>query len=507
MIRITIESACGSDVAIVGAGPSGATAATYLARAGLKVILIERCTFPRDKVCGDFVGPAALVELKRIGITDLPQYKNTNIIYEAALYLDGKELISNPIPNIDGLPPYGRTIPRVLLDKWIFESAKEAGADVLEGYRIKGFERQNDGIKLEVEGPEGIKILKTRMLIGADGSNSTVSRLLRGRSSTRSDRIIGVRAYFKGVDAFQDRAELYFTAESFPGYCWLFPVDNSTANVGVGMALDTLPRSGVHLKDLLIQLLNKDPILRSRLGHAQMVGKIGSWPLTTYNPLHPIVDNRIMLIGDAAGLVNPLNGEGIQYALLSARWASQVAIASLAKNNLTREALSAYSIQVENELRYSVALSNLIVRMIRNRSLNPVWLRALNIIAARARRDPDYARITGGVLAGLIPTTDAFSLKVISRTIEQAAVSTSFDAAVSLLRGPKHLKKMSIGAAELGLGFTYSAVRHPVDFIKWGLGSAASAAELANQVSKHVLKQPRNSEMDEGVPEIRFTIG
>jgi flavin-dependent dehydrogenase len=120
------------DVVVVGAGPAGAATAAHLARRGLSVILVDRQQFPRDKVCGDFVGPVALRELHRLGITDLPEYRQSNVIQSAAIHLDGKPLMSCPIPNVQGLPSYGRVVPRMVLDRWIVQAARAAGAHVLE---------------------------------------------------------------------------------------------------------------------------------------------------------------------------------------------------------------------------------------------------------------------------------------------------------------------------------------------------------------------------------------
>ena len=491
MVHIRIEPDFDSDIVIVGAGPAGATAAFHIARSGLKVILIDKQTFPRDKVCGDFVSPVALLELKKLGITDLPEYRKTNVINQASLYLDGKKLISRSIPNFEGLPPFGRTIPRLMLDKWIFDSACKAGAHVLEGFRVTKFQMLSDGIKLLIEGADGVRILRTKLVIGADGSNSTVSRFLRGNPPHSDDLIIGVRAYFEGVEGQPDQAELYFTSDSFPGYCWLFPISESRANVGVGMVLNTIPRTSNQLRELLTRLITEDTALSSRLSNATMVGRIGSWPLTTYNPRLPIVGDRIMLTGDAAGLINPLNGEGIQYALLSGRWASDVVISCFQRNDFSKESLSAYSDRVETELRYDLALSGMIVQLIRNRSLNPIWLQALQIITARARIDPDYANITGGILAGLIPSSDAANLKIITSTLEQAALSMGLKTVMNIVRGPKHLTKVSLETAEMGFEIAYDGMRHPVDFLKWGFGSATSIAEFANQISKHAIESSK----------------
>lgn len=493
MVCIRIEPQIDSDVIIVGAGPAGATAATYIARAGLKVILVERQKFPRDKVCGDFLGPAALVELKMLGITDLPQYRRTNIIRRAALYLDGKQLISSSIPDVEGLPPYGRVIPRMKLDEWIFDAAREAGAYTLDGFYSIRFETHNDSITVIVEGPNGVRNLRTRLLIGADGSSSIISSLLRNQPSPSTARIIAVRAYFEDVDGPPEQAELYFTSESFPGYCWLFPTSWNSANVGVGMVSNTIPRMTVHLRELLVQIIEKDAALRRRLHQARMVGKIVSWPLMTYNPRLPIVSDRIMLVGDAAGLINPLNGEGIQYALLSGRWAAGIAVSCAAQNDFSQVALSTYSARIEKMLRCNMALSSLIVQFIRNRTLNPIWLYALKIIVARAQIDPDYAQITGGILAGVAPAIDALSFKTISGTLEQAAISTGFRSIIHILRGPRHLTKVGMDSAHAGFEMAYHTMQHPVDLLKWSAGLATSVAELASQVAKDVSKPAKEN--------------
>ncbi len=488
-VRLSIKPDFDADVIIVGAGPAGASAAYHLGSLGHKVILLDKQKFPRDKVCGDFVGPTALLELRKLGITEWDEYKQSNIVQRASLYLDGKQLISELIPSIPGLPKFGRVIPRIQLDDWIMNAARKVGVKFLENHSVCAYKQLPDGICLEVKHQGKTLQLNSKVLIAADGSNSTITRQLREHTTSNTDRIVAVRAYYENVTCYPDEAELYFNASSFPGYYWLFPTGGGNANVGVGMVLETLPKTNKGLKQLLNQLIENDPVLSSRLKNSRMVTKIAGWPLNTYNHKLPITDDRLVLIGDAAGLINPLNGEGIQYAMLSGRWAAETVNDALRKNSLQRNALYAYEKKVQKELRYDMALASMIVQLIRNRTLNPVWLTALQIIATRARTDPDYAAITGGVLAGLIPASSVISQKVIGGTLQQAAISLGISTALKTMYSPRKTLKNGINTARASLDIAWYTIQHAPSTLGWSLGVTAGATELVGQIIADVYRK------------------
>src|ERR1700730_3462853 len=241
MVYVALKPSYDADVIIAGAGPAGAAAACHLTRAGASVILLDRMTFPRDKVCGDFVGPSALIELDSLGISEMDGFARTNIARRAALYIDGEALIARPFPVIEGMPSFGRVIPRLALDNFIVEAARSAGARVMEGYSLAGFAAAGDAVAVEAANSKGHFTLCCRQLIGADGGSSTVARLMRGSAPPRRDRFIASRAYFANVEGPDDQLDVYFGHSSFPGYCCLFPTGNGEANVGLGMALETWP--------------------------------------------------------------------------------------------------------------------------------------------------------------------------------------------------------------------------------------------------------------------------
>jgi flavin-dependent dehydrogenase len=206
----TVEPHIDSKVIIVGAGPAGAAAAFYIAKTGHSVLLLERQSFPREKVCGDFVGPAAIKELQRMGVTEKSEFKKTNLINKAAVFLDGKELISHPMPQTPDFAENGRVIPRKKLDNWVLKAAKDAGANVLENVLVTGYQVEKDAVKVSVKDAKGRRVFTCSLLIGADGTNSQIATTLRGHPLPRANRIVGVRGYYENVAGPADRADLHF---------------------------------------------------------------------------------------------------------------------------------------------------------------------------------------------------------------------------------------------------------------------------------------------------------
>ena len=480
-LRIREGSPIDVDVAIVGAGPAGAAAAYHFTRAGFRVVLIDQRRFPRDKVCGDFVGPAALAELDGLRLSSQPTFGDANKIRNGALYLNGDKVVERPFPHIQGLRDHGLCIPRMLLDNAIVQAAIASGARLIEESRVTGYETNAAGVTLFHQGSGGQKRLRTRLLIGADGSSSLISRILRGAKPPRRDRIVAVRAYFEGVEGATDQADLYVNSSSFPGYYWLFPTGSGMANVGVGMLLEAWTPNKQNLSQLLTELIESDPAIHSRLGNARICDKIVGWPLATFNPRLPIVANRVVLLGDAAGLINPLSGEGIQYALRSARWSSEALSDSLSSDNLSAAGLRPYVRRVQAEMRYDMAFSRLIIDFAKNSALDPLWLSALGVIAKRGAADFEYYEVAAGVFAGIVPARELLALPFLWRTTKSAALTLG-TAVIELLR-TRSPRENSATLTNTLASMWKDSIGHPIATLKWGVDCVLSTFELATHMA------------------------
>jgi geranylgeranyl reductase family protein len=406
-----------ADVLIVGGGPSGSVCAYYLAKAGKKVILIDSENFPRDKICGDFVSPIGLNELKKIGIWELDGFENTNLIFGASVFLNGEYLITNKLPYINGLPNYGRVIPRVILDNWIVEAARKQGAEIVTPCKLKHYSVNENHVMIVCELNGNEKHFIAKILIGADGSNSKVARIFSGKKLKPENKIVAVRAYFENLDCHSTQAELFFSSQCFPGYYWFFPTSATTANVGIGMMLENFPKEEKNLQSLFRAMIENDLTFKAKIGKGKMVNRIVGFPLSIYNPKATIVKDRVLLVGDAAGLVNSINGEGMQYAMQSGRWAAESIIKCLISNNLSAKSLKIYETKVRSEIGFDMSVANIVMQFIRNRNLNALWLKLLSIMIAQAKRDKKYANIAGGILAGMIPTSTAIKFYFVRKSL------------------------------------------------------------------------------------------
>ena len=484
MVSFSLIPSLDADVLIAGAGPAGATAATYLSRAGMRVLLLDFQPFPRDKVCGDFVGPITIQELNRLGVRRFfdGEYQASNLITDAALFLDGRELANHPISRVSGLPAFGRVIPRLTLDWWIRETARLNGARIIEPCRVTDFEIFKTHVEVICKYKNAEKRFKVRSLIGADGSSSTVARLLSGAKHSGKNRMLAVRAYFDNINGPGKRADVYYSSNSFPGYYWLFPTGPTSANVGVGMVNETFPENQTHLNELLKDIIEKDPALRQRIGKGILRGKIVGWPLSTFDPNMQIVADRILLTGDAAGLINSLNGEGIQTAVSSGRWAAETLIDCLQKNTLTKHDLDTYRLTVEREIGCDMMLSQVVIEFIRNRTLGPVWLQLMNTISCRARANPKYAAVAGGVLSGIVPAKEVLSPAFMAETMMQMGVSGTLYGMETLFGGPASWQRSMQSITQLSVDLVQHGMKNPADYMDWMQGISLNSFELSKRL-------------------------
>lgn len=406
---------------VAGGGPAGAICAYYLAQAGKKVILIDAQNFPRDKVCGDFISPASLKELERTSIVHLDEFKSSNIITAATISLDGKKHLTQTIPRIKELDNYGRVIPRFLLDNWIINLTKQQGVQVITPCKLLNYVTHEHSVMIECEHMGKNKRFLAKILVGADGSNSRVARILQGKKPNPNHKIIAVRAYFEQVNCIPKHAEIFFSKDNFPGYSWFFPVTKSTANVGIGILYETFPKRESNLKTLLLEAINKDPFFKARIGQNAIPAKIAGWPLSCYDPTAVNIKDRVILVGDAASLINPFSGEGIQYALQSGRFAAETIIECFKNEEpFNTKSLKRFDTQLRKEIGLDLSFGNIIIHLIRNKNLSFLWFNLLYVIYYRSRKDKQYASISGGIFVGSVPMYQLISISYVYKTIIQA---------------------------------------------------------------------------------------
>jgi menaquinone-9 beta-reductase len=339
-----------ADVIVVGAGPSGSTAAYYLAQAGLDVLLLEKSRFPRDKVCGDGLTPRAVKSLVAMGID----------VSEEAGWLRNKGLrviggglrLELPWPELSSYPGYGLVRTRASLDEQLARRAEAAGAKLIEGANVSGPLLDDDGqiigVTVEPEGGEKSnstdpdvertvappQTFRARVVVAADGNSSRLSVAMGLRK--RDDRPLGVavRTYYTSPrhddDYLESWLDLWDGDRLLPGYGWIFGMGDGTSNVGLGLLNTSTAFGNTDYRALLKRWLRSMPEEWGYVEENRTEPVRGAALPMGFNRT-PHYHRGLLLAGDAAGMVNPFNGEGIAYAMESGEILARVVAQALAR--------------------------------------------------------------------------------------------------------------------------------------------------------------------------------
>jgi menaquinone-9 beta-reductase len=313
------------DVAIVGGGPSGAAAAHLLAMRGHSVLVCEKKTFPREKTCGDGLTPRAVKILEEMGLGD--ELGTWERVRGLRVHAAGRTL-ALPFPELDDFCDYGLVKPRKDLDQIVLDNAEAAGAKVLYETQattpllddqggVIGLVARRDGQREEV---------LSKFVVCAEGSGTKFANALGRTRELDYPMGFAIRQYFnspmQSSGWFEAYLEVRSGPDSLPGYGWVFPVGDGTVNAGVGLLSTFGAWRDVNLHDLQNNFIAQLP--EEWEVNAQTVcSKPRAGRLFMGQSIWPPHGPGFLLVGDAAGMINPCNGEGIAYAYETGRIAGR----------------------------------------------------------------------------------------------------------------------------------------------------------------------------------------
>ena len=347
-----------ADVIVVGAGPGGSSAAYHLARAGLDVLLLEKSTFPREKVCGDGLTPRAVKQLVGMGITLEPAdgwFPNKGI-----RIIGGGVRIELDWPELSSYPGFGLVRTRRGFDEIVARAAEGAGARLAEGVTVTGpvldeetgritgviVRDTGDGVVTSDGAATGDRVAaddgaaggertyRARLVVAADGNSSRLSLAMGLRK--RDDRPLGVaiRTYYTSPRHDDDYLETWLELRDgnalLPGYGWIFGIGDGTSNVGLGLLNTSASFAHTDYRAMLRSWLATMPAEWGFTEETRIAPVRGAALPMGFNRT-PHYTRGLLLVGDAGGMVNPFNGEGISTAMESGEIAAQVIIQALAR--------------------------------------------------------------------------------------------------------------------------------------------------------------------------------
>ena len=400
------------DIIIIGGGPAGSAAAIYANKIGLKTIILDKSSFPRDKICGDALSGKSVRYMKELDLIDDVREQDCSIIKTITfgspnhkqfnLHLENKSQ-TNTIKE-------GYVLKRKVFDNLLFQKAKEV-TKTKENFKVTDIIFDNNS---DIKGVCGLhnndlKHIYAPLIFGCDGSQSIIAKKMGLYPKLQQKSAIAIRCYHKNVKNLTDQIELHFIDEVLPGYFWLFPCGKNIANIGIGLSKEQAKNDPRKLTEILDDVINSN-FFRARFKDSKKLETPKGWSLPLGKTKRTNHGNGFMLLGDAAGLIDPFTGEGIGNAMASAKIATKIAKKCFEKNNFKKHLTKEYDKLLWAELGPELKTSTKLQRLAKYRLL-------LNIVMNKASSNEKIKEIISGMLAREIPkemlTNPLFYLKVL----------------------------------------------------------------------------------------------
>ena len=350
-------------ICIIGAGPAGATASIFLCKMGIKHVIVDAASFPRDKICGDGLDLNTIRVLNHIDPTiiekELAANKNFftasqgfRFILPSGRKVDIMRNAANGTTDHASRPMFFVS-KRFNFDNLLVSKIDRSVADVQLSTRINTITKAGKIWILEGEGPSGKIEIETDFLIGADGDHSIVLKHLGERKVDRNNYAGAVRQYWSGVEGMHgdNLLEVYFPKRLPLSYFWIFPLPDGKANVGYGMASNYIAKHNINVRKAFEELIKTDPVLIPRFKNAQPQETVKGWGIPMSGNDRKAYGDGWMLLGDAASLVCPTSGEGIGSGMISGYVAAKFLQRAAEQNDFSKKMFTHYNREIHKRLR------------------------------------------------------------------------------------------------------------------------------------------------------------
>ena len=352
-----------ADVLIVGGGVAGSAMAAYLLERDISVIVFEKKRFPRDKVCGEGIMPTGVRLLDKLGVLDrIPSADKSP--FKGITFIAGRARASGDFPGLSDGYPYGLGIRRIILDDAARLEAEARGALYLQETGVESILMDEaPTVKVRAGGREW----RGRLLVGADGSRSKVRRVLGLGGAPAKRRRYGVRAHlrFRDPERMGTYVEVYALSD---GELYTSAVNAQDHLAVILLEQEEMHRFGGRLNAAYDEFIRRHPVLAERFDGAERVSEAMATGPLRQNVRHVVTDHAL-LVGDAAGFVDPITGEGVSRALLSASMAAPVIADALRAGDTSVGRLRPYEIRRRKEMRSHLIFTHSLLWLSRHPSI------------------------------------------------------------------------------------------------------------------------------------------
>jgi len=346
------------DVIVVGAGPAGSTAATVLAKAGMRTLLVDRENFPREKACGDAVPASAFALMQELGLHG--PFDSTHFYKVEQALIKGPRGVTMQLPLTQEHGAGSCIVTRYIFDQILLQNAMNRGTEFCS-LNVTGVIFKNQqviGIKAK-SGKQELEFLG-KVVIAADGASSIIARALKTPQPEDKYKAVALRGYVETERDLDTTARFSFLAPIQLGYGWFFPLGKRQANIGVGMRIDSYKQRGISLPKAL-ELYLETPEIRELVGENK-IQSIKTWQIPLCVTEQRRTFDGAILVGDAGGFVNPLTGGGIYQAMATGKYAAQASIRALQLGDSSSKGLSNFEMlwrkDLEGEMKRAAFVQN-----------------------------------------------------------------------------------------------------------------------------------------------------